>query len=358
MAFAHVRASCVKTLTEKLQGGTDLDAGEIALAVARLLSETTPAEQKAAFLTALHAKGESAEEIAGFVEQLIDRAIDPGIRQQDLPGPMLDVCGTGGSGLDFFNVSTTITFILAAGGACVVKHGNRSVTSACGSADVLEALGIRLQWEPEELRRSLREIGVGFLFARHYHPAFRALAEMRAQLARAGTRTIFNLLGPLLNPARPARQLIGVYAPRLTSVFAEVLRQLQREKAWIVHGAVAGGGGVDDISTSGPTTLAELRDGKVSAAVIDPRWLGIAEGAREELRGGQAPENAATLTALLAGEMRGAKRDLALVNAGAGFVVAGLAFDLKDGIALAAEQIDSGRALEKLRALQKLSAAR
>ncbi|HEY0370025.1 MAG TPA: anthranilate phosphoribosyltransferase, partial [Chthoniobacterales bacterium] len=347
----------LKSLTEKLRAGRDLNRAEIARAVVQLLAPETAGEMKAEFLTALHRKGETAEEIAGFVEQLIDRAIDPLVRQEDVPGPMIDVCGTGGSGLDIYNVSTAIMFILAAGGACVVKHGNRSVTSCCGSADVLEALGIRLEWEPSALKECVQRLGLGFLFARYYHPAFRALADLRAELARARVRTIFNLLGPLLNPARPPRQLIGVYAPRLTSVFAEVLRQLGRERAWIVHGQADTGAGMDDIATGGVTTLAELNDGRVSSAVIDCRWLGVQQSDLAELRGGSAPENAKTLVDVLSGEMRGGKRDLALVNAAGGFVVAGLARDIREGIALAAEQIDSGRALEKLRALQNYDAA-
>ncbi len=346
----------MNTLTEKLRAGRDLSANEIPRAVAKLLADTTPSSEKAEFLTALHEKGESAEEIAGFVEQLIDRAIDPLVRQENLPGPMVDVCGTGGSGLDLFNVSTTIMFILSAGGACVVKHGNRSVTSQCGSADVLEALGIHLEWKPNDLKECVERLGLGFLFARYYHPAFRALAALRAELARARTRTIFNLLGPLLNPARPPRQLIGVYAPRLTTVFAEVLRRLEREAAWVVHGHAENGAGMDDISTGGVTTLAELNDGKVTSAVLDCRWLGIRQSALADLRGGDVAENAKTLVGVLSGEVQGAKRDLAIVNAGGAFVVAGLVRDLGDGIALAAEQVDSGRALEKLRALQKFAA--
>ncbi|MDQ6861125.1 MAG: anthranilate phosphoribosyltransferase, partial [Verrucomicrobiota bacterium] len=287
---------------------------------------------------------------------LIDRAVDPLVRQENVAGPMIDVCGTGGSGLDTFNVSTTIMFILAAGGAVVVKHGNRSVTSRCGSADVLEALGVRLQWEPEDLKECVDRLGLGFLFARYYHPAFRSLGELRAQLARSRTRTIFNLLGPLLNPARPSRQLIGVYAPRLTSVFAEVLGKLGRERAWIVHGHADTGAGMDDISTGNVTTLAELNDGRVSSAIIDTRWLGVQQSSLADLRGGNATENAATLTGILSGEVQGAKRDLAVVNAAGGFVVAGLVHDMKDGIAFAKEQIDSGRALEKLRALQNYDA--
>ncbi len=345
----------MKALIEKLQAGIDLKAGEIGLAVGQLLSEEIAADEKAAFLRALDEKGESPEEIANFVEQLIDRAIDPQIDPASLPGPMIDVCGTGGAGLEIFNVSTTIMFILAAGGAAVVKHGNRSVTSCCGSADVLEALGIRLEWPPAQLNECLKRIGLAFIYARSYHPAFRALAEMRKQIAQENRRTIFNLLGPLLNPARPARQLIGVHTPRLTAVFAEVLRQLGRERAWVVHGSVGNDAGMDDISTNGVTTLSELNEGRVSSAVIDCRWLGIPEARLEDLRGGNAAENAQTLTGILSGEMQGAKRDLAVVNAAGGFVASGLARDMGEGIWLARQQIENGRALEKLRALQAAS---
>ena len=345
----------MKALIEKLRNHYDLDRDDVAYALTLLLAERTDAEQKADFLIALHDKGETAEEIAAFVKQLIDRAIDPQIDPARLPGPMIDVCGTGGDGLDLFNVSTTVMFIVAAGGAVVVKHGNRSVTSCCGSADVLEALGVRLNWEPGELKECVERIGLGFLFARHYHPAFRALAELRARLAEARRRTVFNLLGPLLNPARPQRQLIGVYAPRLTTLFAEVLRRLERERAWVVHGHADGGAGMDDISISGATTLAELEDGKVNSAVLDTRWLGLQGAAVTELRGGNATENARTLEGILSGDVRGPKRDLTIANAAGAFVVAGLVPDMSDGILLAAEQIDNGRALEKLRALQKLS---
>ena len=193
--------------------------GDISLAVAALFSDATDDLVKADFLTALHRKGETAEEILGFVQQLIDRAIDPLIDPKNLSGPMIDVCGTGGDGFDLFNVSTTIMFVLAAGGAVVVKHGNRSVTSCCGSADVLEALGVPFDLPPAHLRECVERLGLCFIFARQYHPAYRAIAEMRERLARKNTRTIFNLLGPLLNPARPARQLIGVFARRASRVF-------------------------------------------------------------------------------------------------------------------------------------------
>ena len=342
----------MKGLVEKLRGGVDLNSGDIDFAVTLLLSDQVDDELKAEFLTVLHDKGESTEEIVGFIQRLMERAVDPMIDPADLPGPMVDVCGTGGDGLDFFNVSTTISFVLAAGGAVVAKHGNRSVTSTCGSADVLEELGVAIDLSPVELKESLQRFGFGFIFARKYHPAFRALAEMRKRLARQNRRTVFNLLGPLLNPTRPKRQLIGVFAPHLTTLFAEVLQQLGGETAWVVHGLADDGQGMDDISISGATTVAELVDKKMNSAVLDVSWLGIARSSVGELRGGNAQENAATLEGILAGKISGPKRDMAIVNAGGGFVVAGLAQDLNDGIELAREEIDSGRALEKLRALQ------
>ncbi|MEO8353294.1 MAG: anthranilate phosphoribosyltransferase, partial [Chthoniobacteraceae bacterium] len=260
--------------------------------------------------------------------------------------------------LDLFNVSTTIMFILAAGGAVVVKHGNRSVTSRCGSADVLEALGAPFDLPPAHLRECVQRLGLCFIFARQYNPAFRAIAETRRRLARENTRTVFSLLGPLLNPTRPARQLIGVYSPRLTGVFADVLRRLGRERAWIVHGTTETGDGIDDISTCGATILAELSNGKVTSGVIDSRWLNIPAASLDDLRGGDAAENAVLVEGILSGAIQGAKRDLAIVNAAGGFVVAGLARDMSDGISLAREQIDSGRALEKLRGLQQFRATR
>jgi anthranilate phosphoribosyltransferase len=347
----------MKALTDKVQAGTDLNSGDIAFAVTLLLSDQVEDEAKAAFLTALHQKGESAEEIAAFVELLMERAIVPLIDPAEMPGPMIDVCGTGGDGLSFFNVSTTIMFVLAAGGVTVLKHGNRSVTSICGSADVLEELRVPLQLSPEELQECVKRHGLGFLFARQYHPAFRAVAKMRERLAREKTRTIFNLLGPLLNPVRPPRQLIGVFAPRLTSVFAEVLRRLGRERAWIVHGLAEDTDGMDDISICGPTTIAELENGRITSAILDTQWLGLSRYPLGELRGGDAKENAVTLEGILSGEIKGAKREMTVANAAGGFVVSGLVRDMNEGMAKAREQIDSGRALAKLRALQGYGAS-
>jgi anthranilate phosphoribosyltransferase len=346
----------MKTLIEKLRAGRDLTAGDVNFAMSLLLSDSTEDTTKADFLIALHRKGESVEEIVAFVKQLTDRAIDPLIDPANLPGPMLDVCGTGGDGLDLFNVSTTIMFVLAAGGVAVVKHGNRAVTSRSGSADVLEALGIPIALPPAKLKECAERFGLCFIFAREYHPAFRAIAEMRKRLARENVRSVFSLIGPLLNPTRPARQLIGVFAPRLTTIFAEALRRLGRERAWVVHGVTETGEGMDDISTSGVTTFAELANKKVTTGLIDPRWLNIPTAPLEELLGGDAAENAGYLEGILAGKIHGPKRDLALVNAAGGFVVAGLCNDMSQGLVRAREAIDSGKALEKLRALQQFGA--
>jgi anthranilate phosphoribosyltransferase len=343
----------MKALIDKLRGGLDLTAGDINYAMSLLLSDSTDDGTKADFLIALHRKGESVEEIVAFVQQLIDRAIDPLIDPKNLAGPMVDVCGTGGDGLDLFNVSTTIMFVLASGGVAVVKHGNRAVTSRSGSADVLEALGVQIALPPAKLKECAERLGLCFIFAREYHPAYRAIAEMRKRLARENIRTVFNLLGPLLNPTRPPRQLIGVFEPRLTSIFAEVLRRLGRERAWVVHGVNDSGEGMDDISISGVTTFAELANRKVTTGLIDPRWLNIPAAPLDELRGGDATENAGYLEGILSGKIQGAKRNLTLVNAAGGFVVAGLCNDMNEGLVRAREQIDSGRALEKLRALQQ-----
>ena len=346
----------MKELIEKTRNGIDLNGNDIAYALTLLLSEEVNDEVKAEFLTVLHNKQESADEIFGFADLLLQRAIDPGINEAELNGPLIDICGTGGDGLNLFNVSTTIMFILAAGGAQVVKHGNRSVTSTCGSADVLEQLGVPLNLPPDELRECVKRNGLGFIFAREYHPAFRALAEMRKRLARQKTRTIFNLLGPLINPARPSRQLIGVFDPRLTSIFGDVLRRLERKRAWVVHGLTGLNGGMDDISICGPTTVVELDNGKITSAVLDTRWIGIQPCPLEELNGGTPKDNAVALEGILSGELKGPKREMAIANAAGGFVVAGLAREMNHGIALAREQIDSGKALAKLRALQQFQA--
>ncbi|MDR3401207.1 MAG: anthranilate phosphoribosyltransferase [Chthoniobacter sp.] len=337
-------------LISELRASRDLDAGQIEHAVAALTSPDIADATKADFLQALRAKGETAREIAGFVQSLLARAVDPGLDLEKLPGPMIDICGTGGDKLELFNISTTAMFVLAAGGACVVKHGNRAVTSRCGGADVLEELGIKIDLAPADLRRCIEAHGLGFVFAPIYHPAYKAIGPVRKALAAQGISTIFNLLGPLLNPARPPYQLIGIFSPLLLPKYAEALAVLGRACAWAVHGQ-----GMDELSLTGPSMVQELADGLIRERTVDPAELGLATCTIEDLRGGDCAQNAAILTAIVDGTERGPKRDIVLFNAAAGFVITRLAPDLATGLALAREQIDSGRALEKLRALQSFS---
>jgi anthranilate phosphoribosyltransferase len=259
--------------------------------------------------------------------------------------------------MELFNVSTTAMFLLAAGGAVVVKHGNRGITSRSGGADVLEALGVRIELPPAMLRDCIAATGIGFMFAPAYHPAFKVIAPVRKALAARGVTTIFNLLGPLLNPARPPFQLAGIFSETLLPKYAEVLGLLARRCAWAVHGSGGPGGGVDELSTLGINHYCQVRDRVVTAHILDAGALGFPRAEIEELRGGDRVENARILTGILAGQIHGPKRDVTVLNAGAGFVVCGLAPHLADGIALASEQLDSGRALASLKALQQFSAA-
>ncbi len=345
----------VLDFTAALRTGLALEPHEVESAVAFLLAEEADAAVKAEFLRALAAKGETDGEIASFVEALLKRATDPGIVPESLPGPLLDVCGTGGDKLDLFNISTTSLFLLAAGGAIVVKHGGRSISSQCGSADVLEQLGVRIDLTPGELRRCLETVGCGFLFAPHYHPTFKVVAPIRKALAAEGVTAIFNLLGPLLNPARPMHQLVGVFSEPALPKYAGVLQRLGRKHAWAVHGRSSSGMGMDEISTMGPTRVHTVREGAIGTHAITPEMLtalGLAPATLADLRGGNREENALLVRGILDGTLRGPKREIVALNAAAGFVVANLAPDLAAGLALAHEQLDSGRAFAKLCALR------
>ncbi len=340
---------------EKVSRGSELSNGDIERAVANLVSPEIPDRGKADFLKALRTKGETANEIAGFVKALLLHAVDPQIESAKQRGPMLDICGTGGDRMGLFNVSTTSMFVVAAGGAVVVKHGNRAITSKCGGADVLEELGIKIDLPPEQLRRCVEDLGVGFLFAPNYHPAFKVIGPVRKALAEQGVTTVFNMLGPLLNPAKPDYQLIGVFSEPLLPKFAEVFILLGRKHAWAVHGRNAEGEGVDEISTIGPTFVRKVSTAGIEAFTIAPEQFGFARVETTELCGGDKTENARILIGILDGTIRGGKRDVVLLNAAAAFVVAELAPDLPQGIAMAKEIIDSGRALAKLRELQDFS---
>ena len=345
-------------LIKHVEDGKELGLREIYAATEMLLNEDIDDEKKAAFLRGLTAKGETAVEIAGFVEAFLERAVDPGVSDMEFSGPTIDVCGTGGDKLNLFNVSTTSMFVIAAGGAIVVKHGNRGITSKSGGADVLEALGVKIDVSPEVFRKSLDAAGVGFLFAPIYHPAFKAVVGVRKMLAQEGTRTIFNLIGPLLNPARPECQLVGVCDANMDSVFAEILQRLGRDSAWVVHGTTADGGPVDEVSLLGPTRI--CKSGRYQSLVdeeVKPEDFGMSVCDVKELEGGDAAENAVILTDILSGKETGPKREIVLLNAGAGLACAGLADTMGQGVQLAAELIDSGQALERLHRLQKVSSA-
>ena len=339
----------MQVLVQHLNSGGDLNTRQIAEAAYFLTDPQPTPETKAAFLKALAQKGETPDEIAGFVEEFLKLAVDPGLDRSQLPGPMLDVVGTGGDKLNLFNVSTTAMFILAAGGVCMVKHGNRGITGKSGGADVLEALGIRIDLPPEKLAQCVQRLGIGFLFAPLYHPAFAAVKEARGLLAKEGQRSIFNILGPLLNPARPDYQLVGVFDPKFTSVFGHILLKLGRKAAWIVHGSTNDGRGMDELSTLGTNEVVAVKDGQLSNLSFEHLDKGAS---LEELVGGDAVDNAAILEGILAGSIKGSRRNLAVLNAAAGFVVTGKAASIEDGVKLANELIDRGAAHVKLRAMQ------
>ena len=344
----------MQALIDHIQTGGILLRDQVSEATSSLLDETAPVEEKVAFLKALHERGETAVEIAAFVHCFLQRAVIPPLGPMDLPGPMIDVCGTGGDKLDLFNVSTTSIFVLAAGGLTVVKHGNRGITSKCGGADVLEALGVPIDLGPDEFAQVVKRHGLGFLFAPRYHPAFKAVVPVRKILARQGQKTIFNLLGPLLNPTSPPYQLIGLFDETFPPVFADILGQLGRKEAWAVHGKTGDRRGVDEVSIMGPTAIHRCRrDRPNDSWTVTPEEFGLAQAALEDLQGGDAPTNGKILQGILSGEIRGPKREMVLANAAAGFVIADMARDLEAGVALAAELIDSGQALNKLRSLQE-----
>jgi len=340
----------MESLTQHLREGNELTGAEIAEACQLILDEYNSPEGKADLLSALSEKGETPGEIAGFVEQFLERAVDPALNRSALGKPLLDVCGTGGDKLDLFNVSTTSVFVLAAAGIGVVKHGNRGITSRSGGADVLEALGIRIDPPPEDFCRCVETVGVGFLFAPLYHPAFKAVAPVRRMLAERGQRTIFNLLGPLLNPVRPDYQLIGVFEEALGSAFAEILHRLGRKNAWSVHGKTDTGAGMDELSTLGKSQVWSILDGKVRANEICPVDLGIVPPSTvSHLQGGDAEVNARILEGILDGTVSGPMRDIVCLNAAAGMVIVGKSDDLRSGLAQAGELIDSGAARQVLR---------
>ena len=304
--------------------------------------EATPA-QIGGFLVALRVKGETADEIAGCAEAMREHVLPVRPQRDDL----VDTAGTGGDGARTLNISTAAAIVAAAAGAGVAKHGNRAVSSASGSADVLEALGFRLEQPPERIARSIDELGFGFMFAPSHHPAMRHAAPVRSELA---ARTVFNVLGPLTNPAGARAQVIGVYAPELVPTMAAVLSQLGARRAFVVHGAH----GIDELSPAGPNLVCEVVDGAVIEREIDPLELGVPRCSPEELRGGSPEDNARTIRAIFAGA-DGGSRDAILLNAAGAIAAAGHAEDLREGLELARTAVDSGAAAAKLEELARFS---
>jgi anthranilate phosphoribosyltransferase len=317
--------------------GRDLSPSDVEDAMDAILSgEATPA-QIAAFVVALRMKGESSDEIAAAARSLRKhcQSIHPNV-----DGPLLDTCGTGGDGLHTFNISTASAIVAAACGVAVAKHGNRAVSSKAGSADVLEALGVRIDIPAESVRRCIEEVGIGFLFAPSHHAAMRHAAPIRREL---GIRTLFNLLGPLSNPASATHQVVGVFDPARAEQLATALGILGLDAAWVVHGD----GGLDEVSPSGPTRVAELRNGEVRTFELSPADFGVDSVSLEALRGGDANENADIIGRVLRGEACAA-RAAVVVNAAAALCVTGIAADPETGAKRAAEALDSGAAEQVL----------
>jgi anthranilate phosphoribosyltransferase len=324
---------------QDIVGGKDLSEETMSQMITEILSGTITHAQMGAFMGALSTKGETYGELIGAARAMRRKAT----RIQATSSVVLDTCGTGGDGASTFNISTTTAFVVAGCGVTVAKHGNRSVSSRCGSADLLEALGVNLNLDPEMVAEGICDINIGFLFAPLYHGAMKVAAAARKEV---GIRSIFNMLGPLTNPAGATCQLLGVYAPELTEMFAQALQGMGTRRAFVVHGH----DGLDEISLSAPTRISELMDGSVKTYDLSPDQFFDRTDGLQDLAGGSPMENAAITLAILKGE-KGPKRDVVLLNAGAALVVAGEAVDIREGIHLAGESIDSGAARDKLQKL-------
>lgn len=332
-------------LIERLRRHEDLTEHQAASAMAAIMRGEAAPAQIAGLLVGLAMKGERPAELVGFATTMREHAVS--LRRT--PGAVFDTCGTGGDRSGSFNISTASALVVAASGVRVAKHGNRSVSSLCGSADVLQALGVDVQMTAEAAARCLEEAGIAFLFAPTFHPAMRHAAQARKDL---GVRTAFNLLGPLTNPARPSRQIVGVPRPELTELMARTLLALGAERAWVVHGA----DGLDELSTTGHTKVSEVRDGAVHTFYVHPSDYGLTRASVGDLAGGNAAANAEIVERVLEGEP-GAARDVVLLNAGAALLVAGVAESVRAGIAQAARAIDSGAARQTLARLAATSGA-
>lgn len=334
----------IKKLVERV----DLEENEISLLFEQMMNGEITDSQIAAFLVALRIKGETIQEITGASRIMLDKATKINHNFENA----VDLCGTGGDNHGTFNVSTTASFVVAGAGIPVAKHGNRSVSSPVGSADVLEALGININLDVKQSEQCFNEVGLAFLFAPIYHPAMKNVAVPRKEI---GIRTIFNLLGPILNPALVKRQVMGVYAEALIEPVAKVLRNLGSEHAMVVHGSDS----MDEITVTGTTSVAELRDGIVKTYQFDPSQIGIPKYKLEELKGGKnSTENAELVLSVLKGEKEGAMQDITLLNAAAAIFISGRSEDFKEAFDIANESISSGNALKKLEELKEFTQSR
>jgi anthranilate phosphoribosyltransferase len=329
---------------QKLIDRIDLEDAEARSAMEDLMSGTATDAQIAGFLTALRMKGEKASELVSFAQVLREKA--ERFWDGD-PLAVLDTCGTGGDRSGTFNISTAAAFVVAGAGIRVAKHGNRSATSACGSADVMEALGVNIQLPVDRLRRAVVDVGIGFLFAQHFHRSMKHVMPARTQMK---VRTVFNIIGPLANPALPRFQVVGVSSPELIDIVAQALAGLKTERALVVHSE----DGLDEISISAPTTVVEVTAFGLRRSVIHPETFGVSSASMESLRGGDAKANAEIIEGILKGE-RGPKRDVVLMNAAAALVISGLASSPKEGFRLAEKSIDTGAAHQKLQSLREIS---
>lgn len=343
-------------MVDRVSRGLSLSPIEAHRAIRSLLSEAITDDLKINFLLALHRKGETAEEIATFALTLRDLAVSPHVGPADVGGTLLDVCGSGGDKLHTFNISTAVAFVVAGAGIPVAKHGNRAVSSQSGSADVLEALGVVIDLPPSAAARCLKEIGIAFFFAPHYHRAFKALIGIRKQLAALGELSVFNILGPLLCPAKPNVQLIGVYDPALVPRLAEALRLMGMRRGMVASGRTDDGRSMDEFSTLGPTCVAELSEnGKIENYEVDAAGMGLPRATLADVAGGTREENADLVRRILNGTEHGFPRDIVLLNAAAALRASGIVRDYEHGLKLAAQTIDIGQAAEKLERLAILT---
>jgi anthranilate phosphoribosyltransferase len=338
---------------EQLRDAQSLSESQVREAIVALIDEAVATGIKADFLTALAQKGETTDEIAAFAAELRARSVQPPIDAATRAGEILDVCGTGGDRLNTFNISTTVAIVAAAAGIRVAKHGNRAITSQAGSADVLEALGVRIDLSPAETARCLGERGFAFFFAPLYHPAFQHIGPARKLCASRGQRTIFNFLGPLLNPAKPSAQLVGVPRPELCEPIARVLQRLGVRRAIVVSGGVGTGDAwLDEFSTLGENTVAEFyQDRGFATSTLGLENFPLQQAQLADLGGGNAGDNARIVRDILSGRERGPKRDAVLLNAGAALFVAGRSRSLTEGWDYAAQLVDQGEAAAKLKEL-------